>query len=212
MLGFLTPTAAALRRLCERSAAATFNYPAVGSTRSLSQGRFTPPAGFDFDRRRTRLGSGDELFEAASRAVLYGRMFPTAWFRIAFPEGPVQVGDVVAIAARSLGVWWSNAARVVYVVDEADAAARRSGFGYGTLPAHVERGEERFVVEQRADGSVWFDLAAFSQPRHWAARLGYVWVRGQQARFGRDSARALRAAVAEVAGCASARDLQAENV
>lgn len=59
-------------------------------------------------------------------------------------------------------------ARVVYVVDEPD----RKGFAYGTLPGHPERGEEAFIVERRADGSVWLVIRAFSRPSNaffWAA-------------------------------------------
>jgi uncharacterized protein (UPF0548 family) len=59
-------------------------------------------------------------------------------------------------------------ARVVYVIDEPD----RKGFAYGTLPGHPERGEESFVVERRADESVWLTIRAFSRPANrffWAA-------------------------------------------
>ena len=38
--------------------------------------------------------------------------------------------------------------RIVGVVDEPD----RWGFAYGTLPGHIEIGEEAFVVARRADG------------------------------------------------------------
>jgi len=48
----------------------------------------------------------------------------------------------------------------VYVIDET-VPVRRFGFAYGTLPAHVEQGEERFSVELHADGAVWYDLRAF---------------------------------------------------
>src|SRR5262245_46391050 len=42
----------------------------------------------------------------------------------------------------------------------------RHGFASGTLPAHAESGEERFIVEwDRADGGVWYDILAFSRPR-----------------------------------------------
>ena len=61
-----------------------------------------------------------------------------------------------------------NACRVVYVVDEPG----RFGLAYGTLPGHVERGEERFLVERDStDGSVWYDLLAFSRPNSLVARL-----------------------------------------
>ena len=105
------------------------------------------------------------------------------------------VGDDVAVAAGSVGFWWLNAARVVYLIDETETGVRRSGFAYGTLTLHGEAGEERFVVEQQSDGSVWFDLSAFSRPRHPLIRAGYPFMRGLQARFRRDSATALQRAV-----------------
>lgn len=81
-------------------------------------------------------------------------------------------------------------------MDEA-GPPRRFGFAYGTLPGHVESGEERFVVEWREDDdSVWYDILAFSRPRHLAARAGYPLARGLQARFRRDSAAAMVRAVA----------------
>jgi uncharacterized protein (UPF0548 family) len=90
------------------------------------------------------------------------------------------------------GCWWLNPCRVLYEIDEAS----RFGFGYGTLAAHVERGEERFLVEQDADGNVWYDLAAFSRPRHPLVRIFSPLARRIQLRFGRDSMAAMRRYVA----------------
>lgn len=70
----------------------------------------------------------------------------------------------------------------------------RFGFAYGTLPRHVEQGEERFLVERVGD-EVFYDILAFSRPRHPSARLGYPLMRRWQKRFGHDSAAAMRRAV-----------------
>ena len=76
---------------------------------------------------------------------------------------------------RSL--WWLNACRIVYVVDDSGPNFK-FGFAYGTLPGHVESGEERFLIEwNRADNSVWYDILAFSRPNHVLTRLGYPFVR-----------------------------------
>jgi uncharacterized protein (UPF0548 family) len=102
---------------------------------------------------------------------------------------------VVAVVARVLGVWWVNACRVVYAVDEAGPVCR-FGFAYGTLPGHAESGEERFQVEwDRSDDAVYYDILAFSRPRHLLARLGYPLTRRTQRRFARDSAAAMLRAV-----------------
>ncbi|MDP9026471.1 MAG: DUF1990 domain-containing protein [Actinomycetota bacterium] len=70
-------------------------------------------------------------------------------------------------------------ARVVYVIDEPD----RKGFAYGTLPGHPERGEEAFVVERRADDSVWLVIRAFSRPSNVFFWVAYPALRMVQAIF-----------------------------
>ena len=71
----------------------------------------------------------------------------------------------MAVIARRLGLWWLNACRIVYVVDEPGPVSRY-GFAYGTLPDHAGSGEERFLVEwDRASGEVWYDILAFSRPQ-----------------------------------------------
>lgn len=56
------------------------------------------------------------------------------------------------------------------------------------MPAHVESGEERFLIEwNRADDSVWYDIRAFSRPNDFLTRPGCPFVRRTQKRFGRDS-------------------------
>jgi uncharacterized protein (UPF0548 family) len=70
------------------------------------------------------------------------------------------------------------------VIDEAD----RFGFGYGTTAMHVERGEERFLVEYYpVSGEVFYDLLAISEPAHWLARLAYPFTRSRQRKFARES-------------------------
>lgn len=68
---------------------------------------------------------------------------------------PLPVGYVTA------------AGRVVYVLEEPG----RSGFGYGTLPCHPERGEEAFAVIRQGD-RIRFEITAFSRPAHPLAKFG----------------------------------------
>lgn len=110
------------------------------------------------------------------------------------PEGvPVQVGQTVAVQAQSLGLWSLNACRIVYLLDESEEFIARFGFGYGTLPAHVERGEERFTIEWHKDDSVWYDIYAFSRPQHPLVKVAYLYARRLQKRFANDSMAAMRA-------------------
>jgi len=114
-------------------------------------------------------------------------MFQLGWLEVFPPGAPIREGTTVAILVQLFGLWWLNAARIVYLVDEA-APIRRFGFAYGTLVDHAEKGEERFTVEWHpADGSVWYDLRAFSWPRHPAALAAYPLSRQVQRRFARDS-------------------------
>jgi len=129
-------------------------------------------------------------------------MFPPAWSRVVTGGAPVAEGATVCMAFHLLGLWWLNASRIVYMVEEVeeDGPERRSGFAYGTLSCHVERGEERFLVEWLGDDSVWYELRAFSRPRLWAARLAKPVARRLQRRFVRDSQAAMLAAVAGTHG------------
>jgi uncharacterized protein (UPF0548 family) len=54
------------------------------------------------------------------------------------------------------------------------------------------------VEWDRSDDSVWYDILAFSRPRHFLARLGYPWMRRAQKRFGRESAAVMRRTVSMV--------------
>ena len=103
----------------------------------------------------------------------------------------------VILLFRLVGLHWTSAARIIYEVDDTDVAGakRRVGFAYGTLPGHVEWGEERFTITWREDDSVWYELQAFSRPRYWMTRLAKPLARRWQRRFVRDSKSAMQAYV-----------------
>jgi uncharacterized protein (UPF0548 family) len=111
-----------------------------------------------------RLGEGEKTFQAAKTALGNWEHFQLGWVEAVPRESLIRAGAVVAVVARVFGVWWLNACRIVYEVNE-DGPIRRFGFAYGILPGHAERGEERFVVEwDRGTGGVWYDVLAFSRP------------------------------------------------
>jgi len=168
-----------------------FTYSAVGATAAV------PPAGFNVDRTRIKLGEGAKTFAAAKAALERWKHFSLGWVEAWPPETPIQAGQVVAVIARLFGLWWLNACRIVYVVSE-DESVKRFGFAYGTLPEHAESGEERFTVEwHEADDAVWYDIVAISRPQQLLTRLAYPLVRRLQKRFARDSAAAMQRAVIE---------------
>ena len=185
MLFLRKPTAEAIRAFLARQARLDLTYSAVGATAT------SPPAGYVVDRTRIKLGEGAETFAAARAALRRWGHFRLGWVETWPPETPIQAGQVVAVVARMFGLWWLNACRIVYVVDE-QGPVRRYGFAYGTLPEHAESGEERFTVEwHEADDAVWYDILAFSRPQQLLPRLGYPFARRLQKRFARDSAAAM---------------------
>ncbi len=187
MLLFTKPTTAAIRDFLAGQQRLDFSYAAVGATRT------TPPLGFVVDPTRAKLGSGAATFTAAKAALRRWEQFHLGWVEITDPDTPLEPGRCVAVLARVFGVWSLNACRIVYTVDE----EHRFGHAYGTLPAHAERGEERFLVEyDPADDAVWFDILAFSRPNGLLMKLGYPFVRRKQRQFARDAVAAMRRAVA----------------
>ena len=69
----------------------------------------------------------------------------------------------------------------------------------GRTPGHVEAGEERFLVEwDKSTGRVWYDILAFSRPRHLLTRLGNWQVRRMQRRFAHESVAAMQRTVTAV--------------
>jgi uncharacterized protein (UPF0548 family) len=189
MLSLRKPSVDALRRFMAAQAKLPYTYEAVGATAE------TPPAGYVVDRTGMKLGEGEAVFRSAIAALRRWEQFRLGWVEAWSPDTPIQPGEVVAVMGRAIGVWWLNACRIVYIVDEAGPISK-FGFAYGTLPGHVESGEERFLIEwNRGDNSVWFDIVAFSRPNHFLTRLGYPVVRRLQKQFGRDSATSMLKAV-----------------
>jgi uncharacterized protein (UPF0548 family) len=139
------------------------------------------------------------LFTRAKAALGRWDQFRLTWLEAWPTETPIQTGEVVAVLAHKFGLWWLNACRIVYVVDE-PGPIRRFGFAYGTLPDHAGTGEERFLVEwDPASDEVWYDILAFSRPHQLLTRLGYPYMRRVQKRFGKASAAAMVSAVKHVA-------------
>jgi uncharacterized protein (UPF0548 family) len=191
MLLLRKPSAEKLREFLAAQSKLDFSYSAVGATAAV------PPAGYVVDRTRIKLGEGAGTFAAAKVALERWEHFRLGWVETWPPETPIQAGRVVAVIARLFGLWWRNACRIVYVVNE-ERPVQQFGFAYGTLPEHAESGEERFTVEwHEQDDTVWYDILAFSRPQQLHARLGYLFARRLQKRFARDSAAAMRRAVVE---------------
>lgn len=158
-----------------------FSYEAVGATNGQL------PSGYTIDHNRIQLGFGKTVYERSVQAFKEWKQFDLGWVTIV-PRGVVvEVGATVAVKARAFGTWSLSAARIVYLIDE-DGPVIRFGFAYGTLPDHVETGEERFTIEwNAADDSVWYGILAFSRPHHSLVKLSFPLARMLQKRFARES-------------------------
>lgn len=185
MLLFRRPGTAVIRRLLDEQRSLDYTYAERGATAN------TPPACYLVDRTRVRLGAGEALFDRAKQALQAWKQFDLGWVAVGPPAAPIAPGTDVMVAARVFGIWATNVARIVYLVNE----PRRFGFAYGTLPGHMAAGEERFLIDWDENGDVFYDVLAFSRPRHLLMKLAYPMVRRLQKRFGRESSAAMQAAV-----------------
>lgn len=139
--------------------------------------------GFRHDKNKILLGEGNQVFEAAKKAMSDWAMFPGVW-AVAYHQNKKFIGgDIVVMNAKIFGTWWLNTARILYVNDD----AQHFGFAYGTLTHHAESGEELFQVRMDDDGKVWYEITAVSKPYHILARLASPVARFYQKKFVRQS-------------------------
>lgn len=186
MVSIRRPSGNLIQNFLEKQASASFAYPEVGAT-----GTDLPVAGYTNDHNRVLLGSGESVYRAACEALKEWRMFPGGWAWIEPAGAPIVAGQNLAMVARVMGLYWLNGCRIAYTLD-GTGSDRRFGFAYGTLTDHAECGEERFSIEWLADDTVWYDLKAFSNPRHWLARQCKPIARAYQRRFVRESLEKMR--------------------
>src|SRR5262245_34629717 len=126
MLTIGAPTSDAIRRFLAAQQALPVTYGEEGITRGDA------PAGFNSDHLRHRLGTGTAIFERAVGAMQSWVMFQQKGIRLDSGGRPPELGATVAIIVRVGPIWWSNACRVVYTIDEI-TPVRRVGFANGTL-------------------------------------------------------------------------------
>jgi len=198
---FHNPTQAEINAFIRQQHGAQLSYKQVGKTRNGSA-----PFGFARDHNRIQLGHGEQVFEKALLALEQWEMFkvpnvrlycPIDWSRSSPSKYRLfEPGTIVAVVAKHLNCYSLNAACIVYRMYETAERVRRFGFAYGTLPDHVECGEERFLIEwDRSDDSVFYDLFAFSRPQHPLVALARPFARHLQKEFARESKQAMLRAV-----------------
>lgn len=142
-----------------RAASAELTYPHVGVT---LDGPRTVPLSPPPKVRRTSVDLGrrpDALARATEglRAWVCHRGIGAT---VAPDDAPIRVGTEVVVRLPLGPAAVLAPCRIVAVVDE----AHRFGFAYGTLPGHPEVGEESFVAQRAADGTVTFTVSVAARP------------------------------------------------
>jgi uncharacterized protein (UPF0548 family) len=184
------PSGARIRRSLDEQRTLPFSYPEVGASREG-----TPP-GYPVNHHEERLGTGEETFARTIEAIRGWKMYELGWTKLCWPDAPIAEGTVVGVLGCHFGLWSLNACRIAYLIEEEGPQLKRYGFAFGTLPGHVEQGEERFTVEwRRVDDSGSYGVFAFARPAHPLAKAGPPLVRLVQRRFAADSLRSIAAAV-----------------
>ena len=186
------PSPQDVARFLDASEDLPLSYAPVGLARAGAPG-------FRVDEQVVAVGTGDAAFACATAALTEWRHFDLDWVELHPRQAEITDGTVVAVAIRHLGFWSLNGCRVVY--STSDPRQSTFGFAYGTLTNHAECGEEIFEVRlDPGTGEVTYRIRAVSRPRAPLARLGYPLARMLQARFRRDSAAAVRRAIAPAQG------------
>jgi len=189
------PSKEVINRYLEEQKALPLTYePIQGTYDKRIKEDFTDPefSSYYIDHHREKLGQGWRCFQAAIKALKEWKHFELPWVELYPKNTEVEVDSVVGVLAWNLGFWSLNACRIVYVLNECDDTGDvlRYGFGYGTLPSHVEVGEERFLVEwDRATDCVYYDILSFSRHNHWLVKIGSPVGRYFQQCFASESAR-----------------------
>ncbi|WP_412075909.1 DUF1990 family protein [Streptomyces xanthophaeus] len=160
-----------------------FSYPDRGATAHSPL-----PAGYNHLRHRTRIGQGRAVFESAGIAVTTFQAHRTSGMRIRADAGAVRPGSRVEVGIGLGPLRITAPCEVIWTAYE----PARIGFAYGTLEGHPESGEESFVVDMDADGTVWFTVTAFSRPGRWYTRLAGPAVPFLQLRYARRLGHTLR--------------------
>ena len=143
------------------------------------------PAGWDTE----------QLFHWAAERVAHFEIFPPSLMTalVDSPGAKVATGATILIGVFMGPLRLRMADRVLDVSEGEDEKEKWSGFTYGTLEGHVEKGIETFrVVLDKASGKVTFFMEAWSKPGHWLVCLSYPWARMMQKKAGREAVRFMK--------------------
>jgi uncharacterized protein (UPF0548 family) len=191
MFSIRRPSLKQIGQFVEQSKDLTLSYHPIGIAKGNAPG-------FTLDEASAVIGRGRDAFARSKMALTSWKQFDLGWVELFPPGASIEPESAVGVLVHHLGMWSLNGCRVVYTIDDRDGA--RFGFAYGTLTNHAECGEEIFEVSLNEREEVIYRIRAVSKPRAMLARVGYPVTRIFQARFRRDSIRAMRNALGKRAG------------
>lgn len=172
------PKPATITSFLKGQASQPFTYKDVGASRTDIKIK-----GFDNDHTSMIIGQGEPTWEKAKEVLNNWNHFPFKWTKIEPAEEGIFVGNNVSVLFKLFGIWFINSARIVYIIEEEN----KYGFAYGTLPGHIEKGEEIFYIDRDETGVISYHIKAFSRPNNLLVWLGYPVARFFQRRFVRES-------------------------
>lgn len=157
------PNEAELNSLYEVQTRQQVTYQPIGISSNETRGYHHDRAEMAFT-----VDSGATL-HGASHALFNWNAHIGAGFLVYPPDTSACLGATILLCRKLAVGYVTLSCRVVQVINEPN----RQGFAYGTLPLHLEQGEQRFVVEQESEGRVRFLIETTSRPTHPISRLGY---------------------------------------
>jgi len=173
---------ASMTRQLSAAQAADPTYPENGATLTDEL-----PEGYYFVDEETVIGRGADVLARAVEGLGSWQAHRVRGVRVFPADAPLQVGATVVVTlGPGLGAI-AAPCRIIAVIDEPG----RFGFAYGTLPGHPEQGEESFVVTIAGDGTVRFNIRAFSRPGEPLTRLAGSFGRWMQSIATKEYLRAL---------------------
>lgn len=147
----------------ERLVRLPYSYPEVGATKQDHL-----PDRYRQWCLQAEAGAGREQFTRLADRLMSWQLHADSGLDVAASDDRAEPGVVLVATYRFGLIPIRTRCRVLYVI----ADERRRGFAYGTLPGHPLRGEERFIIDQRRDGTVLFTVRSFAEPAGVLPRLG----------------------------------------
>jgi uncharacterized protein (UPF0548 family) len=192
------PSDKKVRSLIKQNHDDDVSHSQVGSTREWDSQMFSSTSnrkyvGPDLHlHSRHSIGSGERDFSKAASAVRAGVCFDLGWVSCV-QQNPFEDGDTFSLLARAFGIWTASFCRVIYTLDEENSELHVVSFGFGTLPNHAAKGEERLSVQlEKTTGKVDLLIGSYSRPQSWLSRVFYFYFRYQQSKFAAQAAARIR--------------------